>query len=269
MTKYFTMNLRSLITRPELIFWSIAFVEFWVLMWAYVFGAHVPAKEEAVRCYASAAYGGLMIISLSAAATSIAYVLIHSSKSIRFVTKYTRLSPSRLLVESAASSILALLMVAAVMFASMAAVFSHKFEALVLPEKPLGLVAVTLLSAVFLYAFSAFLSFLIVVLRAPRSASFVAFVPLMLGFLAYASIWVDFKAFAYVSPFNCISALAYYCYSGRRPVTGALFMPNGGGPMDVALTAASLTAWTIALLTLDAILLRKMRGVGIEEIRLV
>jgi hypothetical protein len=268
-TRYFTLSLKTALTRPELIFWAIIFVEFWVLMWAYVFGVYIPAHEEAVKDYVSTAYGGLTILSLSATATTIAYALIHSSKSIKFVTKYTRLSPSRFMVENAVSSITVLLIVSAIMFASMIIVFWHRFGLLVLPHNPPGLFAATLLSAVFLYAFSSFLSLLIVVLRAPRSASFIAFVPLMLGFLAYASLWIDFRVIAYISPFNCISSLFYHYYSGKQPVTGGIFMPGDKELMDTMLTASSLTTWTITLLILDIILLRRMRGVGIEEIRIV
>lgn len=269
MTKYFNFNLKALLTNPYLIFWAIIFMEYWVLMWAYVFGANVPPYEEAISDYTSMAYGSLTIISLSAVATGIAETLIHSSKSIKFVTKYTKLSPARFLAENAASSLMVLLIVSAIMFSSVIGVFWHKFGMLVLPKSPLGLAATTLLSAIFLYAFSAFLSLLIVVLKAPKSASFVTFIPLMLSFLSYSSLWIDFKIFAYISPFNCISALFYHYYSGKRPVTGGFFMSNGKELMDTALTTVSLTAWIITMLALVIILLRKMRGVSIEEIRLV
>jgi hypothetical protein len=55
----------------------------------------------------------------------------------------------------------------------------------------------------------------------------------------------------------------------RRPVTGGFFMSNGKELMDTALTTVSLTAWIITMLALVIVLLRKMRGVNIEEIRLV
>jgi hypothetical protein len=46
-------------------------------------------------------------------------------------------------------------------------------------------------------------------------------------------------------------------------------MPGDKELMDTMLTASSLTTWTIMLLILDIILLRRMRGIGIEEIRIV
>ncbi|MGB9756346.1 MAG: hypothetical protein ACPLVJ_00995 [Candidatus Bathyarchaeales archaeon] len=269
MTKYFSLSLKALLFNPALIFWAILFVEYWVLMWAYVFGANVPAYEEVVKDYTSMAYGSLTIISLSAVATGIADALIHSSKSIKFVTKYTKLSPSKFLAENLASSLIALLIVSAIMFCSMIGVFWHKFGMLVLPENPLGLLTATFLTAIFLYAFSAFLSLLVVVLRAPKSASFVTFIPLMLSFLSYSSLWIDLKIFAYISPFNCISALFYHYFSGKQPVTGGFFTTSGKELMDITLTACSMIAWTVTMFILVVTLLRNMRGIGIEEIRLV
>jgi len=269
LTKYFNLNLKLLLTNPSLIFWAIIFVEYWVFMWAFVFSGGLPPIEEAVKNYVSLAYGSLIVISLSAAATSICYGLIYSSKSIKFVTKYTKLSPLRFLVENFASCFIVLLIISAVMFASVVGLFCYKFGMLILPENALGLVVISLLSAIFLYALSAFLSLLLVVLRAPKSASFISFVPLILSFLAYGSLWTDFKILAYISPFNCITALCYHFFSGRQPVTGAFLMSNGENLMSVPFSMVSLIAWTLVLLTLVVVLLRKMKGVGIEEIRLV
>ena len=269
MTKYFSLNLKLLLTNPSLIFWAIIFVEYWVFMWVFVFSGGLPPIEEAVKNYVSLAYGSLVMISLSAVATAICDELIYSSKSIKFVTKYTKLSPVKFLVENFASCFIVLLITSAVMFASVVGLFCYKFGILVLPENALGLIAISLLSAIFLYALSAFLSLLLVVLRAPKSASFLSFVPLILSFLAYGSLWTDFKNLAYTSPYNCITALCYHFFSGRQPVTGAFLMSNGENLMSVPLSAVSLIAWTLALLILVVVLLRKMKGVGIEEIRLV
>jgi hypothetical protein len=43
------MNVKSLLTNPYLIFWSILFIEFWVFMWVFVFGgdfALIPGDAE-------------------------------------------------------------------------------------------------------------------------------------------------------------------------------------------------------------------------------
>jgi ABC-type Mn2+/Zn2+ transport system ATPase subunit len=54
--------------------------------------------------------------------------------------------------------------------------------------------------------------------------------------------------------------------SGEIPPAGN-FARVGQTLVDVNLASASLIAWTLALIIVDAVLLTKMRGVGVEEIR--
>ena len=268
MTKYLEMNAKSLITSPYIIFWSIFFIEFWVVMWAYVFGNYIPKVEEAVRIYTASAYGNLLMLSLSGASVTIASSLLYSSKSIRYVTKYTKLSPSRFLLENLASSLIALLAISIVMFVSVLGVFYSRFGLVIMPFYPINFSLSIFISTLFIYTLSLFLNFLIVLLRAPKSASFISFLPLILGFTAYASLWIDIKNAVYLSPFNCIVSICYYYFSGQVPPTGYLaFWPPTGTMVNVGLAIASLVAWSMLLMILDVVLLRKMRGVGVEEIR--
>nr|MDO8135255.1 hypothetical protein [Candidatus Njordarchaeum guaymaensis] len=123
------------------------------------------------------------------------------------------------------------------------------------------------LGILFLYALSLFLNLIIIVLRAPRSAAFISFVPLMLGFLSYVALWLDFGIVAYISPFNCLTSAGYYYYSGRSAPTGNYLMPGAGTLKDMPLVMLSLIVWVVFLLLTDIVLLRKMRGVGVEDIR--
>ena len=45
-------------------------------------------------------------------------------------------------------------------------------------------------------------------------------------------------------------------------------MPSKDNLMSVSLSASSLIAWTAVLLVIVIVLLRKMKGIGIEEIGL-
>jgi hypothetical protein len=272
MTKYFEMNVKSLLTNPYLIFWSILFIEFWVFMWVFVFGGDLllideSVRLEAVRKYMASAYGNLLILSLSGACVTIGGSILYSSKSIRYVTKYTRLSPSRFLIENLSSSLVVLLVVCVVMLLSIVALFYSRFAFFILPVNPLGLAGSLLLSTLFIYALSLFLNLLIVTLKAPKSANFISFLPLIFGFIAYSALWIDFKAAVYVSPFNCITSICYFAASGEIPPAGNFFAISGQTMVDVNLALVSLTAWTLVLIVIDVLLLRKMRGVGVEEIR--
>jgi hypothetical protein len=268
MTKYFEMNVKSLLTNPYLIFWSILFIEFWIFMWVFVFGGEIQPLEEYVRRYMASAYGNLLVLSLSGACVTIGGSILYSSKSIRYVTKYTRLSPSRFLVENLASSLVALLVVCAIMLLSVIAVFYGRFVLFILPVNPAGLACSLLLSTLFIYALSLFLNLLIVTLKAPKSANFISFLPLIFGFISYSALWIDFKAAVYVSPFNCITSICYFAASGEIPPAGNFFAPPSSQTLvDVNLALVSLIAWTSFFILIDVLLLRKMRGVGVEEIR--
>jgi hypothetical protein len=267
MTKYLKMNAKSLLTNPYILFWSILFIEFWVFMYAYIFGNYIPQIEEAVRNYTATSYGNLLMLSLSGAAVTIGSSLLYSSRSIRFVTKYTKLSPSSFLFENLVSSILALLAISAVMFISITGVFYARFGFLMLPVNPIGLIFGVLLSTLFIYALALFLNLAVIVLRAPKSASFISFLPLILAFTAYAALWVDFGNVTYISPFNCIVSVCYYFFSGQAPPTGNFIGQAGQDLVNMSLATGSLVAWSVILLVIDVVLLRKMRGVGVEEIR--
>jgi hypothetical protein len=266
-TNYLKMNAKSLLTNPYILFWSILFIEFWVLMWAYIFGNYIPQVQEAVRVYTATAYGNLLMLSLSGAAVTIASSLLYSSKSIRFITKYTKLSPSRFLMENLASSIIALLAISAVMFLSVTGVFFARFGFIILPVDVVGLTFSIFISTLFIYALALFLNFSVIILRAPKSASFISFLPLILAFTAYASLWVDFGNITYFSPFNCIVSVCYYFFSGQNPPTGNFLVQGEQNLVNVGTALGSLIVWSIALMILNIILLRRMRGVGVEEIR--
>jgi hypothetical protein len=261
------MNAKSLLTNPYILFWSILFIEFWVVMWAYIFGNYIPQVEEALRIYTATAYGNLLMLSLSGASVTIASSLLYSSKSIRYVTKYTKLSPIRFLLENLASSLIALLAISAVMFVSVTGVFYARFGLVLMPIDSVGLSASVFLGTLFIYALALFLNLLVIVLRAPKSGSFISFLPLVLAFTAYASLWVDFGNVTYLSPFNCIVSICYYCFSGQAPPTGNFLVQGGQSIVNVTLAAGSLVSWSIILMVINVVLLKKMRGVGVEEIR--
>jgi hypothetical protein len=90
---------------------------------------------------------------------------------------------------------------------------------------------------------------------------------LILAFTAYASLWIDFGNVTYFSPFNCIVSVCYYYFSGHVPPTGNFLVQGGQSLVNVGLAIVSLVAWSVTLMVLNVVFLRKMRGVGVEEIR--
>ena len=263
MTRYFSMNLKSLLRSPELIFWSVAFMEFWVFMWVFVFGREVP--PEHLKYYVGNGYGAMYTLAISSAGVGVVYGGLAASRSIRFLTKYSRLSPSRFFLENMLSSYIFLLIIGGIMFGSMVALFRAHKGVWALPEIPGGLAGMMLLGALEVYLFSMCCAFLAVALRSPGSAKFMCYLPLIFGFLAYGSLWADYGAGNYILPFNPILSLCYHYFTGKTPEASP-FVGGGGGELHLHLLLASLLSWIGALAVLDILLFRRARGISAEEI---
>ena len=143
MTKYLWMNLKVTLKNPHLIFWAILFIEFWVFMWAYVFGSWLPSDASVIQGYTAAAYSNLLTISISSVAMALVNSILYASRSLRFVTKYTSLSSARFLIENLASSVSTLLIVSGILFLSTDLVFSSRFGFPIPIDNPIGLAFVT------------------------------------------------------------------------------------------------------------------------------
>ena len=136
-----------------------------------------------------------------------------------------------------------------------------------MPVDAVGLFFSIFLGTLFIYALALFLNFSVIILRAPKSASFISSLPLILAFTAYASLWIDFGNVTYFSPFNCIVSVCYYYFSGHAPPTGNFLIQGEQNLVNISLVIGSLAAWSTILMVLNVVLLRKMKGVGVEGIR--
>lgn len=250
-----------------MLFWSVLFVEFWVFMWAFVFARKVPA--EGLREYVATAYGSLLVLSLASAGVGIANNNLYASKAIRFVTKFTRLSPWRFLIENFLSSLTVFLIIVAILFSSILVAFAWKGGVWVLPENASGFTLLSVLGAAQVYLIAVFFVYLAVAFRMPRAIFFVNFLPLILGFVAYGSLWIDYGTLNYFLPFNPISFLFFSTISGKQPsapmIPGFAEVPS---QLDVNLLLLSLLMYIAVLSLLDLYLFRRVRGVIAEELRL-
>ena len=271
---YFRLKIKDMLTSPELLGWSIGFVEFWVLMWLFVFS---PAKVEAewaeyfVQGNAAMAFSFLSLISIASIGISLAYSFLYVSRSARYITKFTKVSPSIFLLEDFLGSLVALLIIISVIYFSI--IFGSYFRWGILPtlENPLSVAVDLVLAGITMYWFSYMLVLLLIVTRRTRSLTIASYIPLVLAFIAYSQLWVDLGNLAYVIPFCSIPALIMYHATGAIPPKGSylrwLSMRSLLPPIDLRLAAVSTFSWITIFIVASLILLRKSRGVPIEEIR--
>ncbi len=115
------------------------------------------------------------------------------------------------------------------------------------------------------------LGLLVFAIRKPKSLTFIAMLPLMIAFVAYAALWTDFGVVAtYVNPFHAYASIVCYTFLGKVPPIGRYFEYFFGGVevelVDLKLALLSLILWYMALLLGNIVLLRRVRVVSVHEI---
>ena len=272
---YFRTSLLHYLLNPYSWFWGVVFMSFWAAMSAFVFSKGTP--EQYLLHHFGSTYGQLLILCVGSVAIGIVNSLYYSSFSVRFITKYSKLSTKRFYVEHFLSTIIALMIFALVLWLLQVSFYFIKFGEVYLPKNPVGTIFAVVISVCFIYAFSMFETYVVICLRRPLSAIFDA-LPLMLSFIAYAAFWIDFKIYSLAIPFYLISAIMFYFYTNQKPFTGDIIgnirylaqydsVPKGA-ELDPILAIASMILWTIALSIASIFLIKKAKGVSIEEIQL-
>ncbi|RLF06209.1 MAG: hypothetical protein DRJ60_04630 [Thermoprotei archaeon] len=274
MTIYLKLKMKDLLTNPELLGWGIGFIEFWVLMWIFVFTKGPPKTiplEYFASVNASMAFGFLGLLSMASVAIGLAYSIFHQSRAARYLTKFTKLSPRAFLLEDFFGSLVTLLIFIAVIYASIIAANYAKFGVFPVLKNPIGVFVDLVISGVALYWFAYALALTIIVTRRTRAISMVSFIPLVIAFIAYSQLWVDFKSLVYVIPLSTIPSLLMYHATGMVPPTGSylawLFGSEPLTSINLRLAAISLFAWIVIFIAISLVMLRKSRGIPLEEIR--
>jgi len=275
MTLYLRFKIKEMLTNPELLGWGIGFIEFWVLMWIFVFSqvsGETPWKIYVMKTNITMAYSFLGLLSMSSVAIGLSYSLFHASRAARYITKFTRIGVLRFIVEDFLGSLVAILIFALTIFLSVIGLSYVKWGILALPENPLGVMADLVIAGIALYWLAYMIALAVIVSRRTRALTMTSYMPLIVGFIAYSQLWIDLGNLVYVIPLCSLPALLTYHGIGAFPPTGAYFAwLTGDKPLpaiNLRLAAISVFTWTIIFITLSLILLRKSRGVPVGEIRL-
>ena len=264
-----------MLTTPELLGWSIGFIEFWVLMWIFVFSqisAETAWKIYVIKTNIAMAYSFLGLLSMSSVACGLTYSLLYVSRAARYITKFTRVSPLRFMVEDFLGSLVAILIFALVIFISVIGFSYVKWGIIALPENPIGVIVDLVIAGIAFYWFAYTLALAVIVARRTKAITMTSYIPLIIGFIAYSQLWIDLGNLVYIIPLCSLPALLTYHGTGAYPPTGVYFAWLTGDKLlpaiNLRLAAISVFSWTIIFIVLSLVLLRKSRGIPIEEIRL-
>lgn len=273
MSKYAFYRLKDLVTNVEALAWSIGFMEFWVLMWLFVFSPSSPAQagwgDAVVKGNVAMAYSFLGILSMSSAAVGLTAGMYRSSFARRFITKFGRLGPAALVAEDFIGSIAAVVFFAVVIFASVEILSYIRWGVLVVPENPVGVLADLVLAGIILYWLAYDIAMTLIVARRVRGVSGGSMTTLIVGFIVYAQLWVSFREVVYLVPLAPLPALLMYHSLGVFPPIGSYLRWLTGtevGLINLRLAAISSIAWAVALAALAVVLTRRGGAVSVEEI---
>ena len=282
MTRYIRLKIRSFVLHPAVIAWSIGFVLFWALMWIFVFGGGLlehrgePWYGEAVKSYVALMFGGLGIISMGSASTGIVGGIVPASAATRFLSRFSKLSPKRLLLEDTLASLGALLYVASVIIVVTLGLSRLRYGILAVPQCLPALVGLLILLGLFFYALARFLGYLVLAAGAPKLMKSVAnMLPLLLSFVPYALIFAGKGNLAgYVFPPIGIQALIVWSVSGRLPPATNLlswfmkvYIKGEQTPsIDPLIALASTAVWIVVLWLLTMVLYKRAKALHPAEL---
>jgi len=271
-------------------FWILAIIlnVLWQSTGAYVFSRYaIPIEvrqrisaevlRRVVLLYTGSWYGIAALFMLSFIAVALVHIICNSIVSVRYLSKYSKVSASRLFTGLALAALTAVFIAMFFLLGSTVVFYSHEFydlKELLTPKNYLGIVAVTVAGGLFTYLLSMTLALLVVVLKKPRMLAPMSFVPVVLAFiLGYIANYAE-NIEIQLMPFALIVKLSEHYYSNQtiditKPSV-KIFMAEVHGeplnPTDPLLVWLMLIGW-ITLLTLISILLfKKQKGINIEEI---
>ncbi len=284
MTIYLTLKVKSLLTNKHLIFWSIVFIEFWVIMWFFVFSSgtfiNLPLElvNELISANTATAFAYLGMLCTGTIAISFVYTIIHQLFAIRFLTKFTKLSSRRYIIEDTLASLIVYLIVMTILYLSILVSAYIKYGKLIMPTNPLGLFGILVLSALVMHLLAYILSLAAFATGHARSVHYISYIPLMLAFTAYAALWTDFgkvgPIIAYANPFHALASLIWYTYFGQAPPVGKYFTyifekhfaETSITLVNPGIALASAIAWIVILSILSVVLVKRIRPVPPQEI---
>ncbi len=273
MTIYLKYRIKDILTDLELIGWSIGFIELWVFLWIFVFTSPPPSGEmriEYLKVSTGLAYSFLGVLSLASAAVGLTYKIYFSSTSIRYITKFTRLSPGRYLLEDFLGSLVAILILVGVVFVSVIGLTYVRWGVAPLPKNSLGVIADLVIASVLFYWMSYTLALATVVARRPRAHRITSYIPLIIGFIAYLQFWINYGPAVYLIPSAPLIGILVYHSTGTYPPTGNYLGWLTGNKLysalNLRLAATSTIIWIAIFVTISLILLKKVRGTPIEEL---
>jgi hypothetical protein len=260
-------SLRSVLTNRTLWAFTILFMLFWLVIGAFGMSQDTPRTVDSEIAVTSSWFSIVTLFVLSFVAMNMARTVNYAGPSLAYGFRYTKLRPrSYMLALVACSAVLGVLMVILTLVLT-SGMFSANFGYGLLPNDPLGAVALAAVSGVFMMTLAMLLVLFAVNYLGLRSVILIMFLPLIIvvGLENLQASGALPAAVVYASPFNAILSLLYQAFSSS-PVYAGLY-DTATEPLQWELLLISVLLWTALLLGIDLFLLRRLRPRSAEEER--
>jgi len=280
MKRLFLYTVKRTLTSPALLGWGILFALFWGVIAAFV-GApsfisqlssfHLPSAIEHTEYlyYASGWYADLVILSLSAIATSVAVTLSYQTGTLPYLIRYSKLKTSTYFTSMYSGSLIASLILELLFTAIITLMFSYNGVGITVTPSNIGIIILAIiLGSIFIISFATFLNLIMIKIHAYRLQNLFNYIPLIIGFLFYAIFAfappTKSSMFYYSNPYMSGIVLLYKGYTGSFKL---LFSANNEVPihLSLGLLSLSIVAWVVALNVINLVLVRKISYANIEE----
>jgi hypothetical protein len=148
-----------------------------------------------------------------------------------------------------------------------------KFENLIVPKSPVGVLATTIAGGVLMYFISSTVALLVVVLKKPRALGLASFLPFVLSYGLGMAGLISTGGSIHFSPFNIILVLNYHYYANAtlvldEPVTSMWrsAMEGTGQVLEPGALWLALLGWIVLFTLIPIALFKKQKGVSLEQI---
>ncbi|QXJ29093.1 hypothetical protein J5U23_01962 [Saccharolobus shibatae B12] len=273
MKRLFTYIVKRTLLNPNLIGWGILYIVFWGIIGAYImapgFLKEIPFTNEKIiyQNYVAVWYSDLVILSLSALAVSIAFILFYQTGTLPYLLRYSKLKASTYVLSIYLGFLVVGLIIELLMTAVIPFMFSNNGTGIITyPSEIPTLIPILILGSLFFISFSTFLAIITIKFKGMRMQNLISFIPLILGFIFYSLF--TFSEYPnildYTSPYLSMMLLLYYGYTGNIP---PINFQNAQERVSVDALILSSVLWTLIITIIDIIMIRRIYFTNIEESR--
>ncbi|MCY0859736.1 MAG: hypothetical protein OWQ54_04835 [Sulfolobaceae archaeon] len=256
-----TKMIRSILTSRGFWVWGFTFSILWLLIGALMISQYID--RQYTYYYVGLVTSAIIVWVFSNLMSNLSGTIVMSSTSLYYAFKFTRLTPSRYLLDYLVSTVIGTTTLGALMLGISLGAFYVEYHVVFLPQYPLAFFGVIIISSAFVILFSIFISLIF----PPKYYQFAQMLPqLLYVILVLGQMLVSYPYLIVVaSPFNDMTLLLFQSFTGLEAPLD--FLNPFQQFINWYYILASLIIWSLVLFSLDSYLLSRIKPVSLDILR--